>query len=170
MNKERLFELAEVIENAPPDQFHMGSWFGHLSIDEDTAESYWNSSCKVRGNLGGSFLNGPYLKELTCGTTACIAGWAYALKHNFDPSTYTEDAVEEIARDYLDLTREQVNALFYANIGSVWHRYQDEYTYEVVTYDEEYDYEAETDPDYWNVTNKDAADILKRIARGEIHI
>ena len=167
MNKERMFELADLIENADKDQFHLGSWFGY----RDPESGYWNSESTYFGKIGNYFSQGP--NELTCGTTACVAGWAVAMKYSFDTSLYLDTvSIQDTATDYLDLTTGQADRLFFAGPNSVWARYENEYSYSVTERMEE-DGEViigQLDPEFWNVTNKDAADILRRIAKEEIYL
>ena len=167
MNVENMLKLADAIENADKSQFHLGSWFGEI-VGEDQV---WESTSFYRGRIGDLFSQFP--NEMKCGTTACIAGWAAALKYNFDQKAYTEDSVEDIAIDYLEITQWQARKLFFGNSDSVWAEHQEEYGYRVVgkeIEDDDTPYWYDLDPDEWNVTNKDAAHMLRRIAKGEVKL
>ena len=54
--------------------------------------------------------------DLGCGTVMCLGGWCNALEGISlnDNSTYADDAFEA-AKDFLGLTQEQVDNLFYPN-------------------------------------------------------
>lgn len=165
MNKERMLKLADAIENADKSQFHLGSWFGQRSIENDE----WSDMVSYRGEVGQYFSQFP--NEMQCGTTACIAGWAVAMKFNFDPKAYVETTVEDVAAEYLEINKGQAFRLFFANQNSVWADHQDEYGYRVVEKDIEDDdciVEYDIEPREWDVTNKDAAHLLRRIAKGEV--
>ena len=167
MNKERFLELADIIENAPKDQFHLGAWFGERNFKYDT----WMGTNQYCGPLGRFFSQSP--NEMKCGTTACIAGWALAMKYNFDPKLDLNGAIEDVAAEYLGLTQHEAYRLFFANQDSVWARHQEEYGYKVVEYSDDYEdseYVMEIDPDQWDVTNKDAAHMLRRIANGQVEL
>lgn len=162
-----MLKLADLIENADKDQFHLGCWFGQ--IDAETGE--WDTGGKSSGEIGEYFSQEP--NQLTCGTTACIAGWAVAMKYEFDEDLYIEDYVENEAKRYLDLTERQADRLFFAGYKSVWAQYQHEYNFNVVADIVEEDgfiSKLQLDPSEWNVTNKDAAHMLRRIANGEIKL
>lgn len=184
MNKDRLLEVANLIEKAPPDQFHMGSWFGTIN-DND-----WRSSGFVseEGNIVFSEIFDIENKQLICNTTACIAGWAVALKYDFKPIKLEPSVIYEEAKEYLDLNSREAQALFHCTNDSIWAKLQDEYGYQVVetvsaddpNFDFDYEsgylyyselkdiYYAEIPAEEWIISNIEAAHVLKRIAKGEV--
>ena len=119
------------------------------------------------------FVDGYSLNKLECGTTACIAGWTniYMFKNEQDyndileehkvmPNVIGHSAIEEIATEYLGLTEAEASWIFYTNENSVWMQHKEEYGFRNM-------------PVTWissgiNVNNKQAADVLRRIANGEI--
>lgn len=92
MNKERLLELADLLETEKvAKHFDMNKYFAGPDIIRMSAY-----------NLGDALDN--------CKAVACIAGWTVA---KFDPKTpikYGE--VKERAQELLDITEESANALF----------------------------------------------------------
>lgn len=80
-----------------------------------------------------------------CGTVACIGGWAaflaLGLEHpTFDkrPAWYyaSPKSLERIAQEYLELTDEETNQLFYferGKFGDLWLDYNDDYYKSKVT-------------------------------------
>lgn len=165
MNKETMLEIAELIENAPKEQFHMGSWFGEYPIDYlesegiDDWNKHWDSLPFSPSALKLVF-NNNLPNQLSCGTTACIAGWAYAdmKRKNLPINDY--DSIEDLAREHLGLSRNEAKALFYCNTDSVW-------------YDVARQYDFDFDPDFcesWNLESKKVADVLRRIANGDIDL
>ena len=178
MNKQLLLEIADRIENAPPEQFHMGAWFGelipaeeHISYPEFEGEiepddfipdqiQFVYAVNGVDDNKNCSEL------KLACNTSACIAGWTIA---NDWFKTENEEYKKEIekmetskmpslARDLLELTNDEASQLFYCESGSIWARYANEYGFSF-------------NPEYsvtWNIHPKHAVDVLRRLANGDI--
>lgn len=165
MNKERMLRVADLIENAPKEQFHMGSWFGAYNLNKITADeaddwsSYWDSVGYGEDTLK-EVLSSCLPNELSCGTTACIAGWALVdMKNNNIDFSYSRYA-EVLGAEYLGLSRQEAKALFYCNKDSVW--------YDVAT---QYGFEFDPDfPETWNINPKHAVDVLRRIANGDIDL
>lgn len=97
MNKERILALADLIEtltyrnedNWAPDSFNMGRY--SYTYDPNTDEE--------SGHV--------------CDTPACIAGWAYAMKNNFDENLNWIKFESGMSAEYLGLTSEQASELFY---------------------------------------------------------
>lgn len=96
MNRERIKAVITQLGKVPPKKFNMGGWFRGA----------------VRKLKGGEE---PIANEkATCGTSACIAGWAILL---FDDgavtvSQQTGNETMERARKLLDLTEGQARKLF----------------------------------------------------------
>jgi hypothetical protein len=91
MNKERILQLADHLDNLPPTEpgFYMGSWFQPVdeNLDGDSTEVIRNE----------------------CGTAACIAG--HALRYFEDvPVKFSYPALA--AGEILDLTYGQGDDLF----------------------------------------------------------
>jgi len=161
MNKERMLELAELLENANPKHFHLGSWFGfHNQIR-------W--SPVVSGDIKLSDLITDTNNQIGCGTTACIAGWAIAMKYNFNAEHTPKEEIGREAAEYLGITEEQMYRLFYADEDSIWAELQEDYGFEVGERDVD-GYYQEFDCQHWNVSNKDAAHIIKKIVSGQIEL
>lgn len=89
-----------------------------------------------------------------CGTTACIAGWVNAWADNDSPSD-TYGAGKE-----LGITPEEGYRLFYGYNGSVWSRHAREYGWRL-------DRSGRVS-DWSDITAIQAADVLRRIANGDI--
>lgn len=95
MNKERILEVADAIEQAsiPNLGFNMAWWFLEAGTDYDMS------------------------KKHQCGTVACIAGWTYAVKHRGDPELLNlmkinKDAICGEAQAYLDVSEKDAGHLF----------------------------------------------------------
>lgn len=188
MNKEAMLEIADVIEKAKPENFSMGSFFGErVTLSElyqyDSDGTY--DDLLERGYLEDDFLNTSKrdfsledLKEIietddtikiNCNSTACIAGWVVVnewLKNgnSFYDREYIESRtmgeVINIACQILDIDYNEAAKLFYCEQNSVW---------EVLK--NKYDFNFDTDiPETWNLDNKKVADVLRRIANGEIEL
>lgn len=166
MNKERMLELANIIENAPPKQFHLGSWFG-IYKENSFGRNRWSPLSYYDGKWD-EIVSGSK-NEISCGTTACVAGWAIAMKYDFNPTHTPQEEIGREAAEYLGLTEDQMYRLFYADEDSIWAEFQEEYDYEVGEKDWN-GYYTEYDADRWDITNKDAAHLIKRIISGEIEL
>lgn len=89
-----------------------------------------------------------------CGTTGCVAGWANAMTNH----SHLEDTYH--AREVLGITLDQGQNLFFAMEGSIWERLHAEYHWQC---------SRDTGLSDWSqITAKQAADVLRRIARGEV--
>lgn len=146
MNTDLMLEIAERIE-AQPDLFDLTDFFEPKDgVPED----------EMLPTTGDQFV-------VSCNTTACVAGWAIVVAQN--TTNYWEmggyHAHHNTGRDLLGLTEQEANYLFYAgNPKSVWQRYADEYGWD-----------WSCDPDDWSqITGYQAADVLKRIAKGDIEL
>lgn len=180
MNKQRVMAIADYIESVDSKQFNMAAWFGSV-VPKDLYEDL-NVDPEIELTEGYDlfdydhihyFVDGFSKNQLECGTTACIAGWTnvYMFKnvlnyndlleyYRADPQYLGDIAIEQIAADYLELTPEETEWIFYTKPGSVW----DEYKHE-------YDFKDDITRNYGEskgITNKHAADVLRRIAMGNI--
>jgi hypothetical protein len=188
MNREKLLEIANAIENSPPENFHMGSWFGE-EIRAVESETWWqleeigiHEDQQVNQGLAGLVNMFDIVDvardtvKISCDTTACVAGWAVA--NEFFNGRYKEHRreyleslrpsdVEPMAREILDLTPNEASQLFYLNRLSVWQRYAPEYQYGK---DLPEGIDLEEVPELWNIHPKEAADVLRRVANGEIKL
>lgn len=106
MNKRKLLNLAKKIEKVPPQNFNMASWV----VPSD----------KLQERLG--YDTPISAKDLSpeCGTTMCIAGWQQAFKGRkllgsglFDRNGHYVSTIARTAREDLELTEDEGNALFY---------------------------------------------------------
>lgn len=183
MNKEKMLQLANVIENSNKDSFHMGSWFGLIGSTEryiknhgylteeevfemiddynlDTDRFIVASLEPIQVISKSNIENG--IMELSCGTSCCIAGWAiineYYNTKNPDLLKASVLNTQNIAADILGLDVNQACQLFYCDYGSIWDRYAEEYQLS-------FDYDAS---ETWQFHPKIAADIIRRLALGEI--
>lgn len=178
MNKQMLLEVADLIENAPPEQFHMGSWFGELIPAKDYEEyeeiadllepdDYIPEPISFKYVINRSVDSADCSKlTLACNTTACIAGWTIVNDWFKSQDAEYKEVIENMssmsviarAADLLELTNDEASQLFFCEWGSIWTKYQDEY-------------DLEFNPEHcptWNIHPKHAADILRRLANGEI--
>lgn len=146
MNKERMLLLADVIGSLSPEKFNMENWITDKS--DETA-----------------YTDKENIDPLDCNTVCCIAGWAVAIKNNFeviDMNKYknkqAEDyfSIKEEARQYLDLTKEQASNIFFPNLETLWDEIEDD----------EIDYIYERNI-YVGITNKIASKFIKDIANGK---
>lgn len=113
MNKARMLELADAIEAAPKHQFDMQTFVGKFKIDRIGRRRRLDTHIPEKDVL-------PTLRELSCGTSACIAGWAVHLH----PRAGTAAAhalgwydVEDHAAAILGLTIEQSYRLFHLRMN-----------------------------------------------------
>jgi hypothetical protein len=118
MNKTRMLELADAIEAAPPHKFDMESFVGKYKIDKAGRRRRLDDVVRVKDTLGA-------LRSLSCGTSACIAGWAIhlhpraGLSAAYRPSalggTYYD--VQAHAQAVLGLTDDEADALFHRRMS-----------------------------------------------------
>jgi len=121
VNKENILKVADLIANSPNEEIHMGSWFGkYINTDEYEATAITTLEQIVEGETSvleieiddktGSF----EILGMHCGTTACIAGWAfYSYLIDNDIKTYVAGLnVLDTAINYLDLGVEEYGNLF----------------------------------------------------------
>lgn len=178
MNKENMLKVAEYIENAPKDQFHMGAWFGRYVEDyydeEDPDFSntiVWEDAAQCEMIDVEEFVSDAIGKELNCGTTACIAGWAATAFYyedreafndylNGDDGYYSYKGVENFAKEYLDLNDAEANALFFCTDKSIWSQVKNQYGFQFHTGINE----------SWDIDNKHVADVLRRVANNELSL
>lgn len=176
MNKENLLKVADLIEKSPNEKIQMGSWFGkYMNLDKDThTYDYWSGTAvttleqivedersifdvKIDDKTGSFEILGMH-----CGTTACIAGWAfYSYLIDNDIKTYVAGLnVLDTAIDYLNLGVEEYGNLFYCEDPSIWYALKDEYGWD---FDTGYS-------DTWSFPKKDVVHLLRRIANKEIDL
>ncbi|MEY3376414.1 MAG: hypothetical protein RL463_724 [Bacteroidota bacterium] len=182
MNREKLLEVANAIENAPPEQFHLGSWFGQLveAQDSDNWEDL-DSMGYCADDIVGMGIANPQVANLveldnslnrvnlTCNTTACIAGWTVANQYFMNSTTLSKEEIEgmstsnieSLARLILDLNGREAYRLFFYNDDSIWREVESDYGYG--HFDDSY-------PETWNIHAKHAADVLRRIANGDLKL
>jgi len=169
VNKENILKVADLIANSPNEEIHMGSWFGkYINTDEYEATAITTLEQIVEGETSvleieiddktGSF----EILGMHCGTTACIAGWAfYSYLIDNDIKTYVAGLnVLDTAINYLDLGVEEYGNLFYCENPSIWHAFRDEYDWDFDT----------GNTDSWVFPKKDVVHLLRRIANKEIDL
>lgn len=177
MNKEKVLELANIIENVKDDSFHMANWFGELIDAEDSDDFFESSLYFDEGTKSSAYLENfmladlkDYVKgtesiKLSCGTTACLAGWVVANEWFKDDNFYSKEEIESksindifsMAKDILGLTVPEAHSLFNCHDNSFW------------DYESEY-YGFDFSPDYpstWKLDNKKVAIALRDIANGK---
>lgn len=156
MNKERMLQLADYIDNLPEHKFEMQYWISQKVKEENwNGEEYWKIDyaptlyTDIRQSL---------LEPLDCGTACCIAGWAAAIESNFKPISIFQDgkSIEQRATEWLELTQEQERNLFLTSIDTVWTDYYAKCNFEL----------NEDEDCYNDISNKDAALVLRDIANG----
>jgi hypothetical protein len=108
MNKERMILLADLLDSIKPEKFNIIYWAS--DYNEDTTDY----SCQ------GDIVD---LSVYNCNTAGCIAGWAVAMKNDLQVNDVYLDRIEEMAKDYLDLSYEESQRLFYYGGSSVWSDY-----------------------------------------------
>lgn len=182
MNTEKILELASLLEKVEPTTFHMSSWFAELVPadevgDEEVLHFFNEDELVPRYFTAGSVDMNKIIDignsadntlALSCGTTACIAGWAIANEYfngNKKPyEDYSEWAsgIITIASDILGITVSQGERLFFCNTESIWIEHEDDYDYGS-RFNEDV-------PETWNIHPKIAADMLRRIASGEVQL
>lgn len=116
MNKQRMLELADVIEQQPRKKFWMAAWFsrvvkgqGHVEVNPDWDDE--NDELLPEGK--GERVFARQLPH-TCDTAGCIAGWAVALHPNAGLKQLGHYYfVEEHGRAILGLTPVEGSCLFF---------------------------------------------------------
>lgn len=182
MNTEKILEIASILEKVEPKTFHMSSWFAKLvpaaeMYDENISEifdddelvpqyiSYYTADIR---NIIDTKNSPDNTLALSCGTTACIAGWVVAnewFQGNQEPFisySHCSNDIAAIASELLGITPSQGDRLFFCNTDSVWWDYSQDYDY-----GDKYDPEI---PETWDVHPKIAADMLRRIVKGEVEL
>lgn len=157
MNKDRMLQLADYIEDLPEHKFEMQYWISQkVKKEYSNGEEYWKTDYAPVFNVD------IFLEPLDCGTACCIAGWATAIENNFKPIAMMQDdkTIEDRGREWLDLTYAQANNLFLMNIDTVWTYYIEKCNFGL----------NEDEGSFVNITNKDAALVIRDVANGVIDI
>jgi hypothetical protein len=157
MNKERMLQLADYIEKLPEHKFEMQYWISQKVKKENyIGDEYWKM------DYAPTISSEELLEPLDCGTACCIAGWATSIENNFKPIAIMQDgkSIETRGREWLDLSIEQANNLFLINIDTVWTYYMSKCDFSV----------SEDEDCITDITNKDAALVIRDIANGVIDI
>lgn len=160
MNKERMLQLADFIEKLPEHKFEMQYWISQKVKKENyLGEEYWKID--YAPTMGNSLVK-DLLEPLNCGTACCIAGWATAIENNFKPIAIMQNgqSIENRALEWLDLTEKQGQNLFLINIDTVWAYYIEKCQF----------YINEDEDCFTDISNKDAALVIRDIANGVIDI
>lgn len=115
MNKTRMLELADAIEAAPKQKFDMHSFIGKFTVDKRGRRRRSRNTSVPEEN----FLS--ELRKLSCGTSACIAGWAVHLHPRANLTAaydrYDTYDVSDHAQAILGLTEVEAWALFYERMN-----------------------------------------------------
>ena len=105
MNVANMTALAALLDTVNPAKFSMHTWVGWMGgVEMNGREEHHNAG--------------------ECGTTACIAGWAFVLQYpNKDhrQQVLLHSWVDDEAQLYLDLTHEEKNYLFMGKWSSTRH-------------------------------------------------
>lgn len=179
MNVENMLALSYFLDGLDSENFDFSDW---AAMDGH--------------KLGiGQFISYINKAENSCGTTACLAGWAVYLFSRdvgnqsdipltvqvpFTPVDYTHDWESEhkwgsyrydfFATIWLGLTHEQSSKLFYCDEGSLWDIHSDDY--EITRDCELCGHNSGIENEYpvyvKRIHPKHAADLLRRLALGEI--
>ena len=160
MNKERMLQLADFIEKLPEHKFEMQYWISQKVKKENyLGEEYWKID--YAPTIGNRFVK-DLLEPLDCGTACCIAGWATAIENNFKPIAIMQDekSIETRGKEWLDLSYEQAQNLFLINIDTVWSYYIEKCSF----------YINEDEDCFTDISNKDAALVIRDVANGVIDI
>ena len=134
MNTERMMMLADLLDSLPEEKFELAYWVNDREQEEETPD----------------YVD---LSVYNCNTTACIAGWAVALKNDLAVDELYCGDVEKEATDYLDLTSHERQRLFYYGAEAIWGQYSNELGCSVPYED--------------TVTSKMAATAIRNIAQGK---
>ena len=134
MNTQRMMILADLLDSLPEEKFELAYWVNDRRQEGETPD----------------YVD---LSVYDCNTTACIAGWAVALKNDLAVDNLYCGDVEVQAGDYLGLNRQEMQRLFFYGLDTIWSDHADELGCE-----SPYDY---------TVTNKMAAKAVRNIAQGK---
>ncbi len=97
-----------------------------------------------------------------CGSTACVCGWVNFLTTEEDDLVYLDYGNEERACELLGITKSQGTSLFFPNAGSVWVSVAEEFGWQIY---------GNGGVDNWSeITGQQAAEVLRRIANGELNL
>jgi hypothetical protein len=157
MNKERMLQLADFIEKLPEHKLEMNYWISQKVKRENyLGEEYWKTDYAPLNDSKS------LVEPLSCGTACCIAGWATAIENNFKPIAIMQDekSIETRGKEWLDLSYEQAQNLFLINIDTVWTYYIEKCSF----------YINEDEDCFTEITNKDAALVIRDVANGVIDI
>lgn len=135
MNTERMFLLADLLDSLPPEKFNL---------------SYWVSEIYDEGYSNDDYCD---LSAYNCNSAACIAGWAVALKNDLNAGSVYCGDIEMDAAEYLGLTLQERNRLFYYGSDTIWNTHRETLGCEIPFED--------------TVTNKMAATAVRNIAQGK---
>lgn len=94
MNTRRLRQIQKLILKYP-QRFDLYNWYGVGAVPDKRDRFIYVV---------------PAMEAPSCGTTACIAGWAVA---KYDGTVIREDSMEKQAAEILGLTKRQAGRLFY---------------------------------------------------------
>jgi len=156
MNTENMIKLAKLIESLPEKKFNMTYWTSEIQgFTHDGNVTYYANNQKI--------------DYYDCTTAGCIAGWAIALKHDLRAEIMEANSVSNVAEiketacDFLGLTKEEGDNLFLMEGGSIWfdHAFKD---FDIFHQNNG----TGIDPDA--ITNKMAAEVLRKIISGEVSL
>jgi hypothetical protein len=163
MNKQKMLELADFIENLDRWRFNIGFWAS------DFSKGYYTPTSNLDVNI--------------CNTAGCIAGWAMAMENGGEVTMSTVVSPEMANYNVfsgariLGLTFAQASRLFYVDPDSIWVQYWEMYKHLIDIEDIEEieafsDYHGSIDSEKLGdkISNKVAAFMLRQIANGEFYL
>lgn len=103
MNVENMNKLIDLLEGLQDGRFQMEKFIGY-AIDE--------AACRISDRTAEQVRREDPKALQSCGTAACIAGWAASLADPFGKKVETQH-LEDTARQWLGLSLRQADRLFY---------------------------------------------------------
>ena len=199
MNKDNFQKLIDAILQDGHFRFNMSCFVGKLQSSDETNKNIKNG-IDLASNYGAySTLEVQTTEMFNCDSVGCIAGFATAVANDWKTPDWLSPSEEpreshkvirsfvKTANEFLGLTEDQGDKLYFGNDDSVWKylRYYESERYPKLKYSiEEYYNMEETDIfnqlefwdsgdyeiDYLTIDYMTAADVLRRIMNDEIII
>lgn len=157
-----MLQLADFIETLPDHKFDMNYWVGQKERAGEDKE--WITTHYPTTYSASSINEESQTKyePFDCGTACCIAGWAAMIQNDLKPMPYFIDnkTIENRAIEWLGLTKQEADNLFYLGMDTVWSDYIAHMDFDFDDYEE----------NYINIKNKHAAIVIRDIANGDTDI
>lgn len=127
MNKDNMIQLSKALESMEKDNFDLRYFYAAApfnvnDLNDDLERDSYPISPKA-------FIT--HQESKSCGTSACIAGWAVLLFENeaidmsiseFPSDDFDTENILRVASELLGLRNHEAEQLFYANENSLWSR------------------------------------------------